>query len=246
MVTGRVFNADGTPVNTAVVTYGAMPPGQTCADEQDASPVVVAQTPVDAAGHYQFRYVHQDQCGNGFTISTQDPNTGALRQLNNFVRAAGEQLVMDIPLLGRGSVTGTIRTGAGLPQPGATVVALSATDPQVGGTAISDGLGHYSISGIIVGPVNVQAGFQGNVGRGAGNIVTAGAAAAVDVTLDTGSLNVSGTLSKKVDGGAPQPIANWPVVYALVDATHPVPGVAVAVVNIDSSGNFFFANVPEG
>jgi len=100
VVLGRVFNADGTPVSSAVVTYSTIPPAPDCATEQDEQPVGVSSVQVSADGRYEFRYVHQDSCGMPFQISTQDPNTGGLRQLSNFVRIPGQQLIMDIPILG--------------------------------------------------------------------------------------------------------------------------------------------------
>jgi hypothetical protein len=245
VVSGRVFNADGTPVGTAVINYAGLPPesNNDCQAAQEAGQAGFANIPVNSDGRYEIRYVWQNPCG-GFTLATQDPNTGALRSLSNSVHTAGERLIMDIPLFGRGSVTGTVRDLTGLVVPGADVVVLSQTDLQVGAQAKTDANGQYSVSGITVGPVNVQAGKGTSVGRGAGTIPRAGNAAVVDVTLDSGSLNVSGVLSK-VEKGISSSVPNWPVVYSIIDRPgfDPTP---VAVVNTDGTGHFTFTGVPAG
>ncbi|HSM86255.1 MAG TPA: carboxypeptidase-like regulatory domain-containing protein, partial [Candidatus Limnocylindrales bacterium] len=241
VVSGRVFNADGTPVSTAVVTYSTVPPGD-CAAESQEQPVGVSSVPVSADGRYEFRYVHQDACGMPFQISTQDPNTGALRQLSNFVRIPAQRLIMDLAILGLGSVAGTVRDLSGIPVPGATVVVLSQTDTQIGARTTTDGAGQYSVSGVTVGPVSVQAGKGSSLGRGAGNISRAGNTATVDVTLDSGQLSVSGVLQRQ-ENGVTSPVPNWPVVYSVVDGSINTP---VAVVNTDAFGNFNFTSVPTG
>ncbi|HVG92028.1 MAG TPA: carboxypeptidase regulatory-like domain-containing protein, partial [Alphaproteobacteria bacterium] len=180
VVSGRVFNADGTPVSTAVVTYAQIPPQANCADESNEQPVGVAAIPVNADGHYEVRFVRQDQCGSPFSMSTTDPNTGGLRQVSSFVRFPGEQILMDIALFGRGGVSGTVRDLTGNPVPGATVVVLSGTDTQIGAKTITDGSGHYSVTGITVGPVSVQAGKGSSLGHSAGNIPRANGFATID------------------------------------------------------------------
>src|SRR4029077_1991073 len=130
-VSGRVFNADGTAVTSGVVTY---------LNQIDISCVFPIEKPLAAVslngqGRYQLRYVRQDNCGSPFLILTQDPVSGAVRQVSGFVRAAGEQIVLDLALEGRGTVQGTVRDIPGHPVPGATVVSLSTTDAQSGGSA---------------------------------------------------------------------------------------------------------------
>src|SRR5206468_253566 len=102
-------------------------------------------------------YVRQDSCGMPFQIATQDPNTGAVRSFNSSVRIAGEQIVIDIAMFGRGSVTGMVKTLTGLPVAGADVLAVSQTDPQSSGATKTDTTGLYRIDNIIVGPVAVHA-----------------------------------------------------------------------------------------
>jgi hypothetical protein len=245
VVSGRVFNADGTPVGTAVINYSGLPPepNNDCQAAQEQGPVGFANIPVNSDGRYEIRYVWQNPC-SGFTVATKDPNTGSLRSLTNSVHTAGERLIMDIALFGRGSVAGTVRDLTGAVVPGATVVVLSQTDLQIGAQTKTDANGQYSVSGITVGPVSVQAGKGISVGRAAGDVPRAGNTAVIDVTLDSGSLNISGIL-RKVEKGVTAVVPNWPVVYSILD--HPALGpTPVAVVNTDGNGNFTFTGVPAG
>ncbi|HKF22304.1 MAG TPA: carboxypeptidase regulatory-like domain-containing protein [Candidatus Angelobacter sp.] len=241
VVSGRVLNADGTPVGGAVVTYSAYDPDDHC--NSDSVPSGISNIAVDGQGHYQVRYVTQDPCARPFRISTQDPNTGDVRTGSNFVRFGGEQIILDLALFGRGSVAGAVTDLTGAPVPGAKVAVQSVTDPQVGALATADGNGQYSVSGITVGPVTVQAGRGNTLGHSAGTILRAGTTATVNVTLDSGGTSVSGVLQEQINGGPPTPVPNWPVVYSLNDHVPPTP---VAVVNTDGSGKFVFTAVPEG
>ena len=141
VVSGKVLNADGAPVTNGVVVYSVVPPAD-CATEQDEQPVGVSGAPTGGDGRYQFRYIRQDQCGSSFQLSTQDPSTGGLRQLSNFVRFAGQQLIMDFVMFGRGSVAGVVSDLLGNPVPGANVTVLSQTDTQIGAQAVTDGAGN--------------------------------------------------------------------------------------------------------
>jgi hypothetical protein len=246
VVTGKVLNADGTAVSGAVVTYEQFPPGD-CTIQ--AQPVGVSAIPVDAVGRYQVRYVRQDDCGRPFSMATQDPNTGGLRQVSAVVRYAGQQIEADLVLLGRGGVSGTVRDTTGQPVPGATVAVVSVTDTQIGAQTVTDGNGHYSVTGITVGQVTVGAGKGTGVGHSAGDIPRAGGTALIDVTLDSGAVSLSGTLFRQ-DPGSPPPapvkVPNWPVVYSINDHPGVSPPTPVAVVKTDNAGNFSFTSVPEG
>jgi hypothetical protein len=201
IVSGRVLGAEGTPVTTAQVVYSNNP-DFTCSFPR---PTGVAAVPVDGDGRFEYRCVRRDNCGQPFEMVTQDPVTGAVRKSTGFVRAAGEHIVLDIVLLGRGSVEGTVRDLTTAPVSGARVVAVSGTDPQSGGQATTDGLGRYRIDGITVGPVSVKAGKGIALGRAAGRIDRAGTASTVDVVLDGGSARVAGTV-RKLEGGVEAPV----------------------------------------
>ena len=182
VVSGRVFTADGTPVTSGIITY---------ANNQDTSCKYPARSglsaqELDGDGRYELRYVRQDNCGQPFWIMTTDPATGGRREASARVRAAGEAIELDLALLGRGAVSGTVRDLLGSPVPGASVVVVSETDPQIGGAATTDGEGVYLVDGITVGPVVVRAGKDRGLGVQTGRIDRAGTVATVDVTLDGG------------------------------------------------------------
>jgi hypothetical protein len=243
VVTGRVLGANGTPSTTATVTYvNTTEPPSDCFI-LDVNPTPLAAVPVGSNGVYQFRYVHQDQCGGPFQMETSDPNTGALRQVTAYVRAPGQQIVLDLAMLGVGAVSGTVKDLSGNAVYGAQVVAVSGTDPQVGGGAITDANGNYTINGITVGPVSVTAVKGISLGTAAGNIQRAGTAAVVNVTLNGGVVNVAGTLMQS-QGGVRAPVAGATVAYYLT-ATSGGP-MAVGVATTAADGSYAINGMPTG
>ena len=160
VVSGRVITAEGEPVPGGVITYlnrtGSL---SSC---QGSLSIALSQQELED-GRYELRYVRQSPCGP-FQIVTQDPTTGARREVSGRVRTAGERIILDIALLGRGTVTGTVSRFAApgsldtIPAAGVDVIAFSVTDPQSAGSGVTDGDGVYVIGDITVGPVNVRAG----------------------------------------------------------------------------------------
>jgi hypothetical protein len=191
-----VFQADGTPVGSGTVTY-VNNSDLSCKYPNETG---FAAVPLDSEGHYEFRYVRQDNCGQPFKIVTVDPATGGRRQASAYVRAAGEAITLDLALFGRGAVEGTVRNVSGAAVPGASVVAFSQTDPQIGGATTTDGLGHYFIDGITVGPIVVKAGKGAGLGSKPGRIERAGATTTVDLVLDGEAARVFGTVYRLEDG----------------------------------------------
>ncbi len=240
VVTGTVLNPDGTPSTSATVVYSNSKSDPAC---MAVSIVGLASVPVTNKGTYQYRYVHQDQCGGPFRMSTQDPVSGALRQVTANVRAPGQQLIIDLALLGRGSVSGQITDLSGSPVYNAQVVAVSGTDPQVGGSTFSDANGNYTISGITVGPVTVRAVKGVSLGNSPGNIERAGTTAVVNVTLNSGAVNVTGIVTQ-VQGGVVSPVAGEPVVYYLTPANTNAFAVGVAKTSI--TGSYSLTGMPPG
>jgi hypothetical protein len=240
VVTGQVLAPDGTPASAATVTYSNATYDPTC---QNNSTVGVAAVPVSSNGSYQFRYVHQDSCGSPFKMSTNDPTTGALRQASTYVRSAGQQIVLNLALLGTGSVTGTVTNLSGQPAYNAQVVAVSSTDPQSGGSTYTDANGNYTISGITVGAVTVRA-IQGiSAGSSAGNIERAGTTATVNVVLNGGAVNITGTVTQSL-GGVVTPVPGEPVVYYINPS--PLISEAVGVAITAADGSFSIAGMPTG
>lgn len=241
IVSGRVVNADGTPVTTGYVTY-ANNVDLGC-QEQLGDTKGIASRALGADGRYEFRYVRRDGCGYPFGITTQDPATGAVRSAGTFVQAAGQRIVLDIVLFGRGSVRGVVRDLANQPVPGADVVVLSATDPQSGEVTKTDGDGRYEVSGLTVGPVNVTAAKGIFVGHGAGRLDRAGTTSVVDVTLLGPSVSVSGVVEKLQDGERTL-VPGVQVLYYVAD-TGETPAL-VGVRETDATGAYAFHDMPPG
>lgn len=238
VVSGHVFEADGTPVTSGVVTY-ANNPDFRCVDPTLRG---FAAVPLDGNGYYEFRNVVRDRCGSPFTIYIQDPATGGRRENRAFVRGAGEAITLDFALFGRGSVEGIVSDIHG-PVAGATVVAISQTDPQIGGRAETDGAGHYRIDGITVGGIVVKAAKGMGVGAATGRIDATGTTAVVDVTLDSDAATVRG-LVQKVEGGEYQGLVGVPVVFAMRKPNGNYQNLAL--VETAGDGTFVFEGVPAG
>ena len=243
VVSGHVLNADGTPYVGGQVYYlnaVGLPPW--C---HEAIPnKAIAVTTVGADGRYEFRYVKQDPCGGSFKMLVRDPVNGAERSVFTFVRHDGEQLVLDLVLIGRGALQGTVRSAANVPVAGARVVALSVSDPSMGGGAVTDGAGHYTIYNLPVGAFNVTAGLGVHMGRAAGRIDQAGQTATVDVRLESGAARISGRVSRLDPGqSAPVPIPGIHVVYFQGVAVGPNP---LGVVQTDAEGKYVLEGMPSG
>lgn len=238
VIRGRVIAAGGTPVSSGVVTYQTNR-DYTCVDPQFDAFSAIA---LGVDGRFEFRYVRQDVCGLGWILSANDPVTGALREVVGSVRTGGEQIEADIVLFGRGHVSGIVRDLLNRPVPGATVVAVSATDPQSGGKATTDGDGRYTIYGLTVGVVNVRAAKGISGGRTTGNIPRAGDTGTANLTLDGGTVNVSGIV-RKVDGATTAPLGGAVVVYYLRESTT---YTAVGVTKTRPDGSYDIPALPVG
>jgi hypothetical protein len=242
VVSGRVLNADGTPVSNAVVTYMQNPEILCVPPLGDYAGLTSVRT--NNEGRYELRYVRQDQCGMAFLIATRDANTQALRQVSSSVRAAGEQIVLDIAMLGRGSVTGIVRSVNGAPVSGATVVALSQTDTQSHGTVQTDSQGRYRIDDLVVGPVTVRAVKDAALGKSFGRIDRAGTAATVDLTLDGGTVTAKGIV-RRVQGSDVQAVPGLQVVYR-VRGNNGFDFIPVALTETESDGSYLLTGLPTG
>jgi hypothetical protein len=244
VVTGRVINADGAPVSEGAVYYinttdGAQQCSTPPSNFEENNEAGLAAAPLDGNGGYELRYVRQNLDGCLFYLITQDPVTGAVRYGPGRVRGPGDRLVIDIVLLGRGAVAGTVRNRAtGQPVGGARVTVLSTTDTQSGGTAVADPFGRFRVEPITVGPVTVHAAKGAGSGFASGRIYRAGDTATVDVELDDGALNVAGTVSK-LEAGLLSPAPGALVVFRLE-------GTDLAWQYADTAGRYKFFGVPSG
>lgn len=237
VVSGTVYNGDGTPAAGVGVFYSNGP--RDCQISTDAD---LARLVTDAAGHYEVRFVHMNPCGRAWTMTANDPVSQSLRTASGRVRTAGERIQADIALLGRGHVSGVVRDLGGQPVSGAQVVAVSTLEPQSGGQTTTDGQGRYSIYNLVVGPVGVKAGKGVVIGSAAGQIARAGLTATVDVILDSGAVQASGVV-RRLENGIAAVVPNVPVVYRLLQGGH---RTAVGVAYTNTSGVYQFTDMPAG
>ncbi len=235
IVTGRVLSADGTAVAGATVVYL----NRVDLDCSSPNTAGLAQIATGGDGGFEFRFVRQDACGSPFELRTSDPVSGAMRNVTGYVRTAGERIVLDIALLGRGSVAGRVLDPNGVPAGGASVVVRSVADAQSGAAATTDGDGRYLATGISVGAVSVMAVKGVAVGRGVGRIDRAGTTAAIDdIQLLEGFVSASGKVIK-VENGEESELPGVQVVYLLGTA-------AVGVTQSGPHGEFAFDHMPAG
>ena len=113
-----MLNADGTPMPNALITYAQNP--DSSAPRRSTSIAGLTQVRTGNDGRYELRYVRQDRCGMAFLIATRDPSTARCARSPAPCAPPGEQIVLDIAMLGRGSVTGVVRGLNGATVAGAT------------------------------------------------------------------------------------------------------------------------------
>ncbi len=177
-VRGRVMHADGTPVSGAEITYYHMVPTLLGCEER-----IITVKKADEEGHYNFDYVIQDPCGTlPFRIRAKDLETGEDGVLKTTVRTDGERLRMDIVLLGRGTVDGTVRDSSGMPVMNAVVNVVSATDFSHY-AAQTDQNGYYRINRVPVGAFSITAEGPGGRAAVSGTMGPGNALVTLDLTL---------------------------------------------------------------
>ena len=233
VVSGRVREADGTPVDAGAVVYSNLTDGA-CA--VGASPQALARLPLGSDGLYELRYVRQGACP--FTVAAADPENRLLRSLEGRVRRAGERIALDIVLLGAGGVEGTVRNLQGEVVPAARVAVVSGTDPGRGASAFTDAAGRYRVEGLPVGLVSVKAAKGAGLGSATGRIERGGTTATVDVVLDDGTVRIAGRVFQQ------QGNDRVPVAGALVTCT--VARSAAGYVFTDESGAYALEGMPVG
>ncbi|HKU73806.1 MAG TPA: LamG-like jellyroll fold domain-containing protein [Pyrinomonadaceae bacterium] len=247
-LTGRVINADGTPVPNAQVIYWI----QECPDPAllfppPPEPIVLKTT--DAQGRYAIDYVRDSEC-SPLSVTVTNPTTNSEKRLSSPVAFDGQHMVLDMVFLARGSVEGTI-TSAGQPMPKAFVRVVP--DLDVIGTKVvqADQNGHYVATDIPVGNVSVLAVgegiFRNASGFNAGTINGPGQVAFIDVSLQ----NIAGVVRGRVFRSDQITVAPGSLVVAnaLIPgfrSTRPDGTTAVGFAFADRDGSFTISNLPVG
>ncbi|BBO87549.1 Ig-like domain-containing protein [Desulfosarcina ovata] len=228
-VSGRVMRADGSPVSDAEITYFKSMENLLGLCEER----ILTQKAADENGGYELDFVEQQACGP-FRVRGRDPVTGEEGSLITRVRNDGERLRLDIVLVGRGAVEGTVRDETGTPVADATVSVKSMTDFSRYGVR-TDQNGFFRINGIPVGPFGMEVVAEAGSSRVSGTIAASGATATVDVTLF--SQFSEGVITGEVLFPDNTKASDFRVILAkgddLLDAS-----------TTDSSGTFRFENVP--
>lgn len=247
-MTGRVMQADGTPVpNAGVYLRKKIPPLQGTACSGDAIPVTISYQKADANGEFAFDYVTEERC-NPVTVIFQHPATNSEKTIISNVAYHGQHLIFNAVFLARGNVQGTVTSG-GVPLANANVSILSELDPLNNKLVKTNAQGFYSATGVPVGGVTVKAVGTGNYslssGIAAGNIDAPNATATINITTQ----NVSGVIKGRVlDNGSGQ----TPVRNAVVIAKAFIPGfptrepIGVGYSYTDDNGNFTIERLPIG
>ena len=237
VVIGRVVSADGTPVAAGSVFYSNHQAA--CDAGGVGTGPRVSRVDLTPDGRYELRYVRRDPCGRPFGVATTDPVSNFERSVTAYVRRAGEQMVLDLALLGKGSVKGTVRNLNGEIVPGALVAVVSAVDENTGGNAVTDGKGEYKVDNVTVGPVTVKAGKDTGIGFSSGRIERAGTTANVDVNIDYGgAVRISGIV-RRAKNGKTDPVQGALVVDSMQ-------GGPAGYAWTDADGKYVLENMPVG
>jgi hypothetical protein len=185
-------------------------------------------TTTDAQGQFTFDFVPL----GSFTIETSD-SSGNRGRTTGALNTTSQVFVANVSFLGQGTVSGTVKDGAGNAVPNATVTLFSGSIFGGQKTTATDATGHYSFSNVFVGTFNVTASsaITRLGGQASGNITSDGQTINADITLTaTGSL--TGTIFH-FDGVTP-------VSGAIVKLSNGLTAVA------DTQGHYRLDLVPVG
>ncbi|MFQ5665123.1 MAG: Ig-like domain-containing protein [Candidatus Binatia bacterium] len=212
--------------------------------------IVTGQTTTDAAGYYRFDFVAADNLGP-FRVSAQDPVTGERAQRRASVAQEGQELRIDLLMLGLGRVSGTVvdaATGISIPRAAVTVRSLTdGSEIQV----VGDDSGAFTADNVPVGNLLVAADVRdGDTGATQAGSVAASlhragdeVAVRVPVFADTGA--AEGAVFEPPASGdraAPLQPVNGGVVVAVFDDDR----TFERDVRTDRSGHFRLTSLKPG
>jgi hypothetical protein len=178
-LTGRIMRSDGTYVSEAEITYYQYVENIYGICEEH----IITVKHADQEGRYGLDFVLKDSCDHyPFRIRARDTTTGEEGSLSTRVRVDGERITLDIILVGRGAVEGTVRDSSGALIPNVHVKVQSSTDLSTY-NSLTDQNGFYRIEGIPVGPFGIEVTGSDGKAWASGTIPTSNAVVRVDVTI---------------------------------------------------------------
>jgi hypothetical protein len=222
-LTGTVLLPDGTPAGENVEV-------SIQASAQDDPRVVRT----DVAGRFTTGAALFSLRGNTpYTVTVFDPATGGKAQLSVYVRA-GQDNVVTVPLLGRGSLEVLVTRADGTPVPGAVVEAEGGQFPNDEMEGVADATGRVVFSNVFEGPYGLSANAVIGLTR------VAGREGALVVKGETAQATVRLSATATIQG-----------LFVQDDGVTPVGGANVRLGNFayaptDMEGRFTFADVPLG
>jgi hypothetical protein len=235
-LTGRVLRADGSAVANPEITYFQFVYYELLGCQER----IVSVKTGDEEGRYGLDFVSSQESaycsGRPFRIRARDLDTEEEGSLTTRVRADGERLTLDIVLLGRGSVEGTVRNSAGATVANAAVHIESEVDGSER-SARTDQNGFYRIDGVSVGPFGIKVTSPEGNTLASGSIVTNGAVSTVNVTVFAVAEGVVEGEVRFPDGT----IAPDVKVFMATEAGEFLDGTTT-----DAAGTFRFEEIPPG
>jgi hypothetical protein len=235
-VTGRVLRADGSQVAGAEITY--LQPVDTPFGIQMQ---ILTVKPSDAEGRYNLDFVLQNPLG-GFIIKARDVASGEQGAVTTAVRGQGERLSLDIVLVGRGSIQGSVRGPDGTPLTNVQVRIVSGTDFSTY-AAGTDQNGAYRVTGVPVGPVALEVVTQIGTARASGVITASGSTTRIDLTVFGNAEGVVIGLVRLPDGSN---AAGMQVTLASEPGGAATAAAFIDARTTDAAGTFRFDRVPAG
>jgi hypothetical protein len=247
-LTGRVLQADGTPVFKSPVIYWTQECPNFALALPPPLPRPVALRYTDADGRYEIDYVRAGDCAP-LSVTATHPSTQSEKRLVSPVAYDGQHMNLDLVFLGRGNVEGAVTSG-GRPVPRALVKVVPELDVVGSQVVQADDTGRYSVRNVPVGHVSVTAVGTGIVsnasGFNAGTIESAGKTATIDVSLQ----DVTGGVRGRVLHADASPAAGSLVVaYARIPGFPVYTGNGMTAVGFsytDRDGTFIINGLPIG
>jgi hypothetical protein len=235
-LTGTVFQRDGvTPAGAGVKVFLQRNPasGQQLLTLSDNAPAVIGSASTNSAGQFSFAIA----LPGSYVVQAQDGDNRGRSQAAITTIVAGSPATVNVAFLGKSSVSGTVRDGAGLVQPGAKVVVRSVGAFTNAWETLTDASGRYAVPNVFVGDIVVTAQHVAAklTGVSNGRMIFDGNDLSLDVTLAaTGT--VQGRVLKSNGSAAAAPLR-----LDLYAGTS-----LIATQLVATNNNFLFALVPLG